>query len=121
MLDIHPQPQMPEVFVTRPDDTRVPAGHVDWTNDNADIRAARRRLARIEKDGLFAAGPRVRFRIAQEFDSIENWLAYRAERELTSVIPPETLTAARAAFRKDDRLAVVLRVRATLLSRVTPA
>lgn len=118
---MHPQPQMPEVFVTQPDGTRVAAGHVDWTDDNADIRAARRRLARIQKDGLFAAGPRVRFRIAQGFDSIDEWLAYRAERELTSTVPPGTIAAARAAFRDGDRLTVVLRVRATLLNRLTPA
>lgn len=121
LLDVHPQTQMPAVFVTRPDGTRMQAGHVDWTEDNAEIRAARRRLARLEKEGLFAAGPRVRFRTADHFDSIDEWLAHRAQRELTSVVAPTTIAAARATFRDGDRLTILLRVRATLLSRVTPA
>lgn len=121
MLDVHPQTQMPAVVVTRPGGTRVPVGHVDWTLDNAEIRAARRRLAGLQKGGLFAAGPRVRFRTATYFDSVDEWLAWRAERELTSVVPPGTIAAARAAFRDGDRLTVLLGVRAMLLSRVTPA
>ena len=117
LLDIHPQTQMPGVAVVR-DGERIDAGVIDWTTDNIDIRAARRRLARLEREGLFEAGPRVRFRTADYFDSVNEWLQLRKERNYTSTVPGETIRAARKEMRGGNaKLAVLLRVRATLYRR----
>lgn len=120
LLDIHPQPEDPRVVLVHPEGA-VTIGAIDWTVDNQEIRDARKRLARVVREGFFRLESRRWFDLAAYHESVEAWLSRREERGQTSPIPEEVLRRARTELRPGEgRLAVVERVRASALRRVDP-
>lgn len=118
LLDVHPQPEDPRVEIVHEHETQ-PVGTIDWTQDSRDIRSARRRLSRLQAEGLFQLDRRVIFEVAMYHDSVDSWLTFRRERGATSVLTADLLRAARRRMRKKgSRLVVRERVRATTFWRV---
>jgi hypothetical protein len=121
LIDIHPQPEDPRVEIVGPDRS-IPVGEIDWTVDSHEIRAARKRLAAVQREGLFRRERRRMFEFRMYHDSVDAWLEYRRARDATSTVPPRLLRAARREMRAEGtRLVVAERVRATALRRVDPA
>lgn len=120
LLDVHPQPEDPRVEVLYQDEF-VPVGNIDWTNDSREIRQARRRLAGLQRAGLFVLDRRRRFEARSYYESVDTWLEHRREHGWTSVIPPQVLRDARGLMRAGGRAVVVReKVRASLFRRATP-
>jgi hypothetical protein len=120
LLDIHPLPEDPRVAIVGRDRS-TPVGEIDWTVDSQEIRAARKRLASVQREGLFETERRRMFEFRMYHDSVDAWLEYRRARDATSVIPPPVLRAARREMRAEgSRLVVAERVRATALRRIDP-
>lgn len=117
LLDVHPLPQHNRVEVAR-DDARIVLGHLDSSGDFAKIRAARRRLNAVERDGLFRREGRRFFDLHMHFDTIGTWMETREEHGWTSEIPREVLQGARGELSiPGSSLVVVERSRATAFSR----
>lgn len=120
LIDIHPQPEDPRVEIVRAEGS-VSVGAIDWTVDSREIRDARKRLARVIREGLFRLERRRWFDLAAYHESVDAWLAYRQERGHTSPIPDEVLRRARRELVPGEgRLAVIERIRASALRRVDP-
>ncbi|HEV3472036.1 MAG TPA: hypothetical protein VG408_02360 [Actinomycetota bacterium] len=118
LLDIHPQPQDPRVEIVHPEGS-VAVGAIDWTVDSREIRAARKRLALVMRDGLFRLEKRRWLDLRMYHESVAAWLAHREERGQTSPIPEEVLHRARRELRPGEgRVAVIERVRASALRRI---
>lgn len=115
LVDVHPQPEHPRVEVVRAEGS-VRVGTIDWTEDNREIRAARRRLSAVQRQGLFRLERRRMFDLRAYHDSVDAWLEYRRERGATSPIASGTVGAARRELRSGSgRLVVIERVRASAL------
>lgn len=117
LLDIHPQPDHPRVMVIRAGRS-TPIGSLDASEDNQEIRLARRRLVSVQRAGLFRTERRSIFTMRKYHDSVEAWLDDRAERGATSIIPPDVMRAARREMKgKGGTLVVANRIRATTLRK----
>ncbi|MFN2491064.1 MAG: hypothetical protein ABR529_15305 [Actinomycetota bacterium] len=117
LLDIHPQPEDPRVEIERADQT-VPIGRIDSTEDNQEIREARKRLALIQCEGLFRLEGKRFFDLRVYHESVDAWFEYRREKGATSVVAPSVLRAARRELRSGEGQVVVIeRVRASALRR----
>lgn len=119
LIDLHPQPEDPRVEILQGGDS-VLLGAVDWTVDSREIRDARKRLARVVREGSFRVEKRRWFELAAYHKSVDAWLAYREERGHTSPIHDEVLRRAHREMRPGDRLAVIERIRASALRRIDP-
>ena len=120
LLDIHPQPENPRVVVVRAGRS-IPIGALDAVEDNAEIRQARQRLASVQRAGLFRTERRSIFTFRMYHDTVDAWLEHRRDRDATSIIPADVLRAATREMRAEGAiLAVIDRVRASALQRVTP-
>ncbi|MQA99265.1 MAG: hypothetical protein GEU78_03080 [Actinobacteria bacterium] len=118
LIDIHPQPEDPRVEIVGRDGS-ISVGRVDWTVDSRVIRDARKRLAAVQREGLFRLERRRMFEFRMYHDSVDAWLEYRRDRDTTSVIPARLLRAARREMRAEgSRLVVVERARASALRRM---
>lgn len=119
LLDIHPQPEDPRVVVVHAGRS-IPIGALDAAEDNAEIRQARKRLASVQRAGLFRTERRSIFTFRKYHATVDTWLEHRRDRCATSIIPAEVLRAAKREMRAEGAtLAVVDRVRASVLRRVT--
>ncbi|MDQ3964358.1 MAG: hypothetical protein M3277_10670 [Actinomycetota bacterium] len=120
LVDIHPQPQDPRVEIVHPEGS-VSVGAIDWTVDSREIRDARKRLTEVVREGLFRLEKRRWFDLHMYHESVEAWLAHREERGQTSPIDDEVLRRARRELRPGEgRLAVIERIRASVLRRLDP-
>lgn len=117
LLDIHPQMQHPSVEVHR-EGRAIAVGTIDWTEDNREIRGARTRLARLERDGLFRTKRRVRFDMLARFRSVDGWLRYRAERAYSSPVPADTVRRARREMARGGELVTRTHIRGSRLRRL---
>jgi hypothetical protein len=117
LFDIHPQPEHPLVVVVR-SGRSTPIGSLDSSEDNQEIRDARKQLASVQRAGLFSTESRLIFTMRKHYESVEEWLDDRRDRGATSIIPPEVMRAARREMRAEGAaLAVRYRVRASALRR----
>lgn len=118
LLDVHPVPRPSTIevrdrgattFVGTPDD-RIAVGK---------IRAGRRLLNRVLRDGLFEVHGRRWFDFEVHHPSIDAWLRRREERGSTSVISDELLEGARRAMDQSPNAVLIVsgRTRATALTR----
>lgn len=118
LLDIHPQPTDPRVTVLVSGRT-IPIGSLDASEDNSEIRAAQKRLAGVQRAGLFRTERRTRFVMRTHHESVDAWLDYRRERDATNIIPPEVMSAAKKEMRAEGAtLIVISSIRAGALIRV---
>jgi hypothetical protein len=118
LMDVHPEPEHPRVEVVRRE-RAVAVGSIDWTEDNRQIRAARRRLSAVQRQGFFRLERRRMFDLRAYHDSVDAWLEYRRDRGATSPIASGTLLAARRALRSGGGSVVVIeRIRASALRRL---
>jgi len=118
LVDLHPQPQHERVEVVRHGGV-IAVGTVDWTEDNREIRAARRRLAAVQRQGLFRLERRQMFDLRIYHDSVDAWLEYRRDRRETNPIASGTLRAAlRELESRGGRLVCTERIRASSLRRL---
>ena len=94
VLDIHPEPEDASVEVAAHGSlTRI--GPFDRLAIYARITAARTALAELVDHGLYDRERSISFEVLYHFDSVEAWLAYRAERGSATVVPPELQERAR--------------------------
>ncbi len=115
LVDVHPQPEHPRVVIVRREGA-VAVGRIDWTEDNREIRAARRRLSAVQRQGFFRLERRRTFELRAYHESVDAWLEYRRDRGETSPIAPGTLLAARRELRSGGgSLVVIERMRASAL------
>jgi len=95
-------------------------GSLDATQDNFEIREAQKRLASVQRAGLFRTERRTRFTMRTYHDSVDAWLEYRRIRDATNTIPAEVMRAAKREMRVEGAtLAVISRIRAGALRRAT--
>jgi hypothetical protein len=88
VLDIHPEPEAASVEVAAHGSlTRI--GPFDRLAIYDKITAARTALAELVDDGLYDRERSISFELLYHFDSVEAWLAYRADRGSSTVVPPE--------------------------------
>jgi hypothetical protein len=117
LLDIHPEPQHALVELRRGVQI-IPLGQVDETEDIRDITAGRAALGQVIAEGLFLAEDERTFEFVHHFDSIETWLAYRAERNSTGTIAEGMLSRGRALLAEaPGEICVRLGVRASRYRR----
>ena len=95
LLDIHPEPQHAVVEIRTADQT-IAVGQVDQTQDIGEIASARAALRQVLAEGLFILERELTFDFVRHFESVETWLAYRAERKSRGAIADETLARSRA-------------------------
>jgi hypothetical protein len=94
VLDIHPEPEAASIEVAAHGSlTRI--GPFDRPAIYDNIVAARDALAELVDRGLFDRERSISFEVLYHFDSVEAWLAYRAERGSSTVVPPELQERAR--------------------------
>lgn len=117
LLDVHPEPQHALVELHRGDQI-IAVGQIDETEDIRDITAARAALCQVIAEGLFVAEDEQTFEFVHHFDSVETWLAYRAERNSSGTIAEDVLTRGRALLAEaPGEICVRLAVRATRYRR----
>ena len=95
LLDIHPRPQ-DSWFEVRRAGQNFAVGQVDQAQDIADITSAEAALGQVLAGGRFVLEGERSFTFVRHFDSVETWLAFRAERQSTGSIAEEALDRARA-------------------------
>ena len=95
LLDIHPEPQHALVEIWTGDQT-IAVGQVDQTQDSGEITSARAALRQVIADGYFVLERELTFDFMRHYDSVETWLAYRAERKSRGTITDELLARSRA-------------------------
>src|ERR1700730_16888117 len=86
MLDIHPEPQDIRVEV-RDRDRLTFVGLYERPAIYQSIHAARDALAAVVGEGVVARERSAGFEILYHFDSVDAWLAFRAERTKKEVDP----------------------------------
>ena len=118
LLDIHPQPEHPRVGIVHGRQV-TPVGALDWTEDIREIRDARKRLASVQRAGLFRTEKRRVFTMRMYHDSVDAWLEFRHDRGATSIVPAHVLRAARREMRSAGGVLMVTeRVRASVLRHI---
>jgi hypothetical protein len=95
LLDVHPLPQ-DSWFEVRRAGQNFAVGQVDQAQDIADITSAEAALGQVLAGGRFVLEGERSFTFVRHFDSVETWLAFRAERQSTGSIAEEALDRARA-------------------------
>jgi hypothetical protein len=95
LLDIHPEPQHALVEIWTADQT-IAVGQVDQTQDIGEIASAQAALRQVLAEGLFVLERELTFEFVRHFESVETWLAYRAERKSRGTIADEMLARSRA-------------------------
>ena len=95
LLDVHPLPQ-DSWFEVRRAGQNFAVGQVDQAQDIADITSAEAALSQVLAVGRFVLEDERTFTFVRHFDSVETWLAFRAERQSTGSIAEEALDRARA-------------------------
>ena len=70
MLDIHPQPQQPQIEV-QVGDRSVEVGHLDVSNSISEIHAARTVLASTIEERLFQKEQEAKLEFVYHFDSVD--------------------------------------------------
>jgi hypothetical protein len=94
MLDVHPRPEPASVEVTA-NTSRTHIGPFDRPTTYDNVRTARVVLADLVTEGLYARERSSDYEVLYHFDSVDAWLAYRAERGSTTVVPPDLQARAR--------------------------
>ena len=95
LLDIHPEPHHSLVEIRRGHQT-LSVGQVDQTQDTGEIISARAALHQVIDEGYFVAERELTFDFVRHFDSVDSWLAFRAERKSSGTIAQEVLACSRA-------------------------
>jgi hypothetical protein len=95
LLDIHPEPDHSPIELWRRSEI-IPLGQVDEAQDIRDITGARASLRRVLAEGLYVMEEERTFDFVRHFESVETWLAYRAERQSSGTIAEEALDRGRA-------------------------
>jgi len=88
VLDIHPEPEAASVEVAANGSLTL-IGPFDRPAIYDKIRAARTALAELVDVGLYDRERSITFEVLYHFGSVEEWLAYRADRGSFTVVPPE--------------------------------
>jgi hypothetical protein len=118
LLDIHPEPQHADIEIRRAAQT-IAVGQVDQTQDIGEITSAQAALDQVVAEGFFALERELTFEYVRHFDSVETWLAYRAQRKSTGIVAAETLAQSRALLAQEPgELCVRGRVRAARYHKV---
>jgi len=114
LLYIHPEPQHVTVEIRRATaEETIAVGQVDQTQDIGEITSAQEALNQVVAEGFFVLERELTFEFVRHFDSVETWLAYRAERKSSGTIAAETLARSRALLAQaPGELCVRGRVRA---------
>jgi len=117
VLDIHPEPEAASVEVAANGSlTRI--GSFDRPAIYDKIRAARTALAELVDVGLYDRERSISFAVVYHFDTVEAWLAYRAERGSLTVVPPALQKRARTLLAQTSgELLIRERMRATRYRR----
>jgi hypothetical protein len=122
LLDLHPEPDNPEVEVglTGTGSTRL--GGVDSTALIANIRAARAAVASAVERQWFAQEGTLTFDFISHFTNVDEWLAHREERRSTSQLKPAIVERAREllSLNRGAELLIRERVLATRLRQGLP-
>ena len=117
LLDVRPDSGNAVVEVVRRG-RAAPIGEIDESNRSARVRDVRATMARLVGRGWFARERAVRFTFVSRADSVDAWLAHRAEKGSTSVLDPALVERARALLAEGaDRLRIRERVTATRYRR----
>jgi hypothetical protein len=95
LLDVHPEPQH-SVIEIRTGEQTIAVGQVDQTQDIEEITSAQEALRQVLAEGLFVLERKLSFEFVRHFESVETWLAYRAERKSRGTIADEILARSRA-------------------------
>lgn len=118
LVDIHPQPEGLRIKIESADRS-IPIGTIDGNDDSRSIRQARRRLAAVQREGLFCLEGRRIFDLRSYHESVEAWMEYDRDHGYTSVIPPELLRRTRQALRSEGgKIVLIEPVRASALRRL---
>jgi hypothetical protein len=120
VVDIHPRPEAASVEVAA-NGSLVRVGLFDRPIIYDHIRAARATLEELVHAGLYAAERSINFEVLYHFDSVDAWLAYRAERGSSAVVPPDLQEHARAVLAETSgELLIREGMRATRYRRRSP-
>jgi len=117
LLDVQPVPGHPWVEVWR-NGVRTRLGHLDDTMGISMIKAARSRLAIVERERLFTVRGRRFFDWRVHCSGVEDWFRRREEHGSTSLIPPALLRRIRREMRfAGTTLVLGERIRATTMTK----
>jgi hypothetical protein len=120
VLDIHPEPQDARVEV-RDGDRLTFVGPFTRPAIYQNIHAARDALAATVAEGLFIRERSIGFEVLAHFDTVDAWLAYRAERGASTEVDPALVARAREMLAEASReLLIREQIRATRYRRRNP-
>ena len=119
MLDIHPQPQQPQIEV-QIGDRSVEVGHLDSSIFIGEIHAARKVLASTVAEGFFKKEQQTEFEFVYHFDSVDECKSYLvAEAWCETVVDEALIETTRDLLPPgEDEILMRVPVRATRLKRL---
>lgn len=118
LVDLHPQPTNSQLEVWLGDRIEQ-LGHLNEEDDIRDILEARLRLDRVEEEGWYATERRRAFDLLLHFPGVDDWLAYRTEKEAASEVPEDLVSRARHLLSgSEGELVIREPVRASALRRL---
>ena len=119
MLDIHPQPQQPQIEV-QIGDRSVEVGHLDASAFISDILVAREVLASTVAEGFFKKEQQTEFEFVYHFDSVDECQSYLAAEAWCETEADETLieTTRDLLPPRQGEILMRVQVRATRLERL---
>ena len=119
MLDIHPQPQQPQIEV-QIGDRSVEVGHLDVSTFISDIHAARKVLASTIAERFFQKGQETEFEFVYHFDSVDECKSYLVAEAWCETEADEALIETTRDLLPPGESEILMRVqvRATRLKRL---
>lgn len=120
LLDIHPEPEWPDLEVHRNGQVSV-VGQLDTSSNAAKVLVARVLRSSVVEEGRFALERTREFEFLYHFSSVDDWLSYMADRWDDAVINPSLVTRARDLLREAPGEVIIReRVHAARLRRADP-
>ena len=119
MLDIHPQPQQPQIEV-RIGERSVDAGRLDVSTFMGEIHAARRVLASTIAEAFFLNEQETEFEFLYHFDSVDECKSYLVAEAWCETVADEALieTTRDLLSQGESEILMRVQVRAARLKRL---